>query len=149
MTIPLLAATTALLVIDIQPEWYSASHVSSLFPGLDKNVRELLAAARQHPSQIEVGFPGVLGAVTRVHVTTLLLYYFTIIYQFPFDLHLPKIRTEYTLLDLICIWMDITWTLEAYARLTRHYKPHQASRTFSLRLLSPVFMAEPIRTDSE
>ena len=45
---------TALLVIDVQPEWYSQSHVSALFPGMEANLTELLNVSRSHPEQIEV-----------------------------------------------------------------------------------------------
>ena len=37
---------TALLVIDIQPEWYSGSHVAKLFPDLGQNVASLLRTCR-------------------------------------------------------------------------------------------------------
>ena len=44
---------SALLLIDIQPEWYSQSHISKLFPKLPQNVSKLLKTCRQ-VSNIEV-----------------------------------------------------------------------------------------------
>ena len=38
---------SALLLVDIQPEWYSQSHISKLFPKLPQNVSRLLTACRQ------------------------------------------------------------------------------------------------------
>ena len=37
----------ALVLIDLQPEWYSRSHVSKLFPELGDNVKRLLGAVRK------------------------------------------------------------------------------------------------------
>ena len=36
----------ALVLIDFQPEWYSQSHVATLFPHLGKNVERLLGRVR-------------------------------------------------------------------------------------------------------
>ena len=44
---------SALLLIDIQPEWYSQSHISKLFPKMPENVSNLLKTCRQAPN-IEV-----------------------------------------------------------------------------------------------
>jgi hypothetical protein len=37
---------TAVIVVDLQPEWYSGSHISELFPNIDGNVTALLAMCR-------------------------------------------------------------------------------------------------------
>ena len=41
---------SALLLIDIQPEWYSQSHISKLFPKMPENVSNLLKTCRQAPN---------------------------------------------------------------------------------------------------
>ena len=44
------SSTSALLLIDIQPEWYSQSHISKLFPKLPQNISNLLEVCRQLPN---------------------------------------------------------------------------------------------------
>ena len=46
-------SSTALLLIDMQPEWYSKSHIATLFPNLPETIPSLLKVCRR-ASNIEV-----------------------------------------------------------------------------------------------